>query len=210
MKKAKMEFAVLAQDIAHVQNFKLAPDRIAGDDEAIARCQQGDREAFGYLVQKYMRQAYYVALGLTGSHASALDLSQEAFIRAYRAIVKFDRTKVFFTWYYRILQNLCFNDKRNRSRHAIPFSEMDLDDVHKLPDQSNDTEVIAEQNERKRAVWRAIESLAEKEREIIVLRDFQNLSYKEIAELLEIPEGTVMSRLYRARQMLRVKLEGVL
>ena len=177
--------------------------------DAIIKCQNGDRQAFGYLVKKYMQRAYYIALGFIGSHESANDLSQEAFVRAYRAIKRFDPDKRFFTWYYQILRNLCFNFNRDKARHARPFSEIEENEIKRIPD-TIDTDAVVERNETQKLVWEAINDLKPKDREIIVLKDFQDLSYKEIAEILNVPIGTVMSRLYYARAALKAKLERML
>jgi len=176
----------------------------------ILKCQRGEKQAYGKLVNKYMKRAYYTALGLIGSPEAAMDLSQEAFIRAYRAIKRLDADKKFFTWYYRILKNLCLNYLRDRARHARPFSEVGETTLLRISDQSEDASEQLEQEEMKEMVWNAINSLKPQEREIIMLKDFQEHSYKEISELLDCPIGTVMSRLYNARQALKVKLEKVL
>jgi RNA polymerase sigma-70 factor (ECF subfamily) len=183
------------------------------DSWLISRCQAGEVQAFGVLVEKYKQRAYYTALGLVGAHEDALDISQEAFVRAYRAVSKFQPDKSgFFTWYYKILRNLCANFLRDRVKRARPFSEIDESKklLSEIPDENYDPTVIAERNELKDAVWRAISSLNAPEREIIMLRDFQEMSYKEIAAALDCPIGTVMSRLFNAREHLRKKLNGYL
>ncbi len=183
------------------------------DSWLISRCQAGEVQAFGVLVEKYKQRAYYTALGLVGAHEDALDISQEAFVRAYRSVAKFQPGKSgFFTWYYKILRNLCANFLRDRAKRARPFSEIDESkkSLSEIPDENYDPTVIAERNELKDAVWRAISSLNGPEREIITLRDFQEMSYKEIAAALDCPIGTVMSRLFNAREHLRKKLNGYL
>ena len=180
---------------------------IASDAQAIELCQAGNLKAYGFLVERYKERAYYSALGMVRSHEAALDLSQDAFVRAFRAIKRFDPTKRFFTWYYQILRNLCLNFIRDKKRHATAFSEIDENEVKQLADESQDASVLAEQNELKKALWEAMDDLKPKEREIIVLKDFQDLAYRDIAEILEIPIGTVMSRLFNARKALKAKLE---
>lgn len=174
----------------------------------ILRCQKGDRQIYGFLVKKYMKRAYFTALGLVGIHECALDLSQDAFVRAYRSISKLDANRKFFTWYYQILRNLCFNYLRDTARHARSFSEVGENQLNKIIDRSQDSSALVEQNELKQAVWQAIDTLKPNEREIIILKDFQEMSYKEIAESLDCPIGTVMSRLFTARQALKKKLES--
>ncbi|MCH7674491.1 sigma-70 family RNA polymerase sigma factor [candidate division KSB1 bacterium] len=196
-----------------IVNPTLTENRMApavDEGALILRCQAGEKQAYGELVNKYMKRAYYTALGLIGSPEAAMDLSQEAFIRAYRAIKRLDADKKFFTWYYRILKNLCLNYLRDRARHARPFSEVGETTLLRISDQSEDASKQVEQEETKEMVWDAINSLNPQEREIIILKDFQEHSYKEISELLDCPMGTVMSRLYNARQALKVKLEKVL
>lgn len=177
------------------------------DQQLISLSQKGDKEAFGILVERYMRRAYYVALGFVGSHEDALDLSQEAFVRSYRAIKRFTLGKRFFTWYYQILRNLCFNFLRRRKRGTYNFSEMPENEVLQIRDESEDTpDKIVEKKELINKLWEAIQSLSESDREIIVLRDIEGLSYLEIADALECPAGTVMSRLYYARKKLALQM----
>lgn len=183
--------------------------RITSDAQAIELCQAGNRAAYGYLVEQYKERAYYSALGYVRSHDAALDLSQDAFVRAFRAIKRFDPTKKFFTWYYQILRNLCLNFIRDKKRHARSFSEIDEGEIKRLSDESEDAARLAEQNEMKKALWAAMDDLKPHEREIIVLKDFQDMPYKEIADLLNIPIGTVMSRLFNARRALKAKLERI-
>ncbi len=183
-------------------------DKEFQEQRLIRLCQRGDKHAYGLLVGHYKERAYYSALGLVSSHNAALDLSQEAFVRAYRSIKKLEPGRKFFTWFYQILRNLCFNHLRDRSRHARPFSEISYQEIQSIVDASQDASDRLEHDELKAAVWRAINSLKESYKEIIILKDFQDMSYNEIADILECPIGTVMSRLYSARKALKGKLEG--
>jgi len=175
----------------------------------VARAKAGDRRAFSILVERYMRRAYYAALGLVGSQEDALDLSQEAFARAFRARETLDPDRPFYTWLYTILRRLCFNHIRDRvSRRrklevAAPWlvAAADARAAEGSPERAA---ALAERRDRVRA---AIETLPEREREALVLKEFEGLRYREIAALLDIPIGTVMSRLYSARQHLAQALE---
>lgn len=182
---------------------------VENEQEAIIRCIRGDKESFEIIVRNYMKQSYAIALGYVGNHDDAMDLSQEAFIRAYGNIKKFNPECRFFPWFYQILKNLCFNYlKRKRSRVYVSVEE--TAEKHRLPSQCSDyfdPGVIVERNETKERVWEAIGKLGEKHREIIILRHFQNMSYDEIAEVLFCNRGTVMSRLYYARKALKEILE---
>jgi len=178
-------------------------DTLSESEEALAlrRWQQGDSHAFGVIVEKYMKQAYFIALGLVGNHEDALDLSQEAFVRAFRARERFDPRRRFFTWYYRILRNLCLNHLRQRGR----FTELDASGggPEELAATQSDPAVLAQQNESCVQVWQALNRLKPQEREVLLLRELEDCSYAEIAERLEIPSGTVMSRLYSARKHMK-------
>lgn len=178
------------------------------DDELILRIQGGEKEAYGELVRLYMQPAYYSALALVGSHDEAMDCSQAAFIRAYGAIRRFERGRSFFTWYYRILRNLCLNRLRDRAAQAIPFSQALF--VQEVESADDDPSAATDRAMLREHVRRAMDQLRPEEREIIALRDFDGYSYAEIAELLECPQGTVMSRLYYARKHLKDLLEDVL
>ena len=170
------------------------------DSEAIVACQKGRKEMYKYLVEKYKVRAYYAALMYTKNREDALDLSQEAFYRAYRALPEFDTGKNFYTWFYRILKNLCINFVTRRKHHAeIPETAQDFS--------SKNPQEILEENERSLAVWRGLQKLKEKDREIIILKDFDDMSYQEISEVLDIPTGSVMSRLHYARKKLLIELE---
>ncbi len=161
---------------------------------------------FELLVKNNMQRAYYAALGILGSHDSAMEISQEAFIRAYRSFKKFDHSKKFFTWYYKILRNLCLNFIRdNKSKVDSKY----LEQAKYTSDESNPA-VELENEETREKLEKAMAELDFDDREIITLKEFENYSYKEIAEALDIPIGTVMSRLYYARKKLAQKLEKVL
>ncbi len=190
----------------------LSPGKAAGDGdetEILRACCKGDRQAFGWLVERYKRRAYYSALGLVGCREAAVDLSQDAFIKAWRAIKTFDPGKRFYTWYYQILRNLCYNFLRDRKRHARPFSECSPTELSRLADAGADMQADVEQRELAKAVWDGLANLKPAEREILILKEFQNHAYKEIAAMLDIPVGTVMSRLYNARKALKEQLEDM-
>ena len=178
----------------------------------VERARAGDRRAFGELVTRYMRRAYYAALGLVGSHEDALDLSQEAFARAFRARASLDPDRPFYAWLYQIVRRLCFNFLRDRKTRLTRLQEATpwlMDQAGTRAAQS-DPGRSAERSELAALVEDAIERLPEREREVLVLKEFEGLRYREIAELLGIPIGTVMSRLYSARRNLALELEGVL
>ena len=175
------------------------------DDELIRRAQRGETEAYGLLVRAYMQPAYYSALALVGEHDEAMDLSQQAFIRAWTAIRRFESGRRFFTWYYRILRNLCLNRLRDRAAQATPLTRIER--AFDVADETQDPAAATDRALLRTRVREALGALRPEEREIIVLRDIDGYSYAEISELLECPLGTVMSRLYYARKHMKDMLE---
>jgi RNA polymerase sigma-70 factor (ECF subfamily) len=181
------------------------------DDEGsiIERSQKGDREAFALIVKKYMKPAYYVALSYVGREADALDLSQDAFVNAFRHLKRFDPSRSFFPWFYSILKNVCMNHlARIRRRKEESLDRMAEEDGQiAIPIETADPESAAVTQDLREKVGMALGRLKPKDREILILQHLQDFSYREIADLLDIPIGTVMSRLYAARQALRRELE---
>jgi RNA polymerase sigma-70 factor (ECF subfamily) len=171
---------------------KMDSKKALSESEIIELVQKGDREAYQEIVVRHMQSAYYVALAFIHNHQDALDISQEAFIRAFRKIKKFDNKRPFFPWFYRILKNLCIDFYKRRRR----LNEVPLENVRIL-------EVEHEDREMKKALWKGIDELPDEQKEIIILRYFQQLSYQEIAEILDKPIGTVMSSLFYAKKRLK-------
>ena len=167
---------------------------------------RSEKMAFEKHVKANMKRAYFSALGILGSHDAAMEVSQEAFIRAYRSFKSFDNSKKFFTWYYIILRNLCLNFIRdNKSKGPSDF----LDQAELSDNKPNPAENL-EQKEIREKLEEALDQLDFEDREIIILKEFENMRYKEIADSLNIPIGSVMSRLYYARKKLAKKLEELL
>jgi RNA polymerase sigma-70 factor (ECF subfamily) len=186
-------------------------DRDGGSDEfdLLLRVRRGDRAAFGTLITHHMRRAYYVALGLVGSHDDAQDLSQEAFARLFRHHESLDPHKSFYGLLYQVLRRLCFNhlrDTRTRNKRLEEKAHW-LAEEAKSRANGSDPVKLTELHELRSRLETAIEALSDKEREVLVLKELNGLKYREIGELLEIPIGTVMSRLYSARKNLARILE---
>ena len=183
---------------------------ILGEEEITALYRRGPRskEAFEVIVKKYMKQAYFIALGLVGNHEDALDLSQEAFFRAYCNLDHLKKGNKFFPWFYQILRNLCFSHLRKRNKSQSSLNSLNHEHDETPLGHQFDPEMVAERNELKERLWKAIGQLDYKHREVIVLRHFQNLSYEQIAQVLFCSKGTVMSRLYYARKNLKKMLNS--
>jgi len=170
----------------------------------LKRCQAGDKDAFGPIVKKYAGRASGTACLLLGCPDEAGDASQEAFVRAWRNIKRFDTRSPFYPWYSAILRNVCKSRLRRRARRRT----VALTDGHRDPSRDSDPVLLAERSERNDRLWHAVMRLSDRFREIILMKHFHDMSYKEIAAALDIPIGTVMSRLHSARQALRETLAG--
>ncbi len=173
-------------------------------DVLIRRSQAGQADAFGELVKSHAGRAVSAAFLMLGCHHDALDASQEAFVRAWRHIRKFTGKSSFYTWYYAILRNHCLDRLRKRRKNP----SIQLSDQHLEADNRSDPFLLANRDEQAQQISKAILQLPMNHREIIIMSHFQEMSYKQIAELLDIPMGTVMSRLHNARKALRAKLTG--
>jgi RNA polymerase sigma-70 factor (ECF subfamily) len=174
------------------------------DEKLILLCQKGKIRAFETLVNRYKKNAYFIALGLVGNSDDAFDLSQEAFVRVYKSIDKYNGRSKFFPWFYTILTNLCKNHlKKQDIRRKYLNNELAREKLS----QPEELEIESEKEDLKQKLLEEIEKLPFKFKEIIVLKHFRGFSYREISETLGIPVGSVMSRLYYARKKLKENLK---
>jgi len=182
----------------------------ASDIRIIREVQAGHREAFETLVRRYASRAHGIAMQFVQNSEDALDLSQDAFLKSFRAVDRFDTEQRFFPWFYKILKNTCLTFLKRkglvRSFSLSAAGEGEAD--YQLVDEAAvPPHAMLVQGELREEFWSAYSTLSLRDREILTLRHFQEQSYQEIADTLEIPIGTVMSRLYHARRKLRRKLE---
>jgi len=187
------------------------------DAELILKAAGGDREAFGRLVAKYQDRVFNLAFRLTGRHHAALDLSQDAWMKAYAAISGFRGEAGFFTWLYRIVLNRHMNRERSLARKKekkafslFPLSREDREfsPVEAGNGRDHDPSRPLQDRERDAVIQEALMRLDPVQREAVLLRDMEELSYEEVARIMAVPVGTVKSRLHRARDQMRVMLEG--
>jgi len=170
------------------------------DAALVMDIKDGNKSALAELVERHKRSAYRTALGLVGNRDDAFDISQEAFLRVHRSARTYDSNQPFGPWFYTIITNLCRTWLRRRSR--TEHKMVDVDDAsYLLVDKSNPEEAVIKK-ENVRRLREALTQLSFGDREIITLQHFRGMSYDEIASLLDIPKGTVMSRLYYARKKL--------
>lgn len=183
--------------------------RTEDDERLIAKVQEGDLFSFDLLVKKYQKKIYTLAYRMVKNHDAADDIAQETFINAYSSIGSFKLGFSFYTWLYRICMNLATNHlKRQRfviseSQFEEEFSPLERETTHEDP------LGLLVQKEQERKIEQAIESLPPKYKAVFVLRVYEDLSYEEIAQALKISSGTVMSRLFRARERLQKLLKDV-
>jgi RNA polymerase sigma-70 factor, ECF subfamily len=166
------------------------------DASAIRKCLEGESEAFRHLVEQYQAQAISHAIAILSNREDALDAVQESFLDAFQALGRFDLARRFYPWFYIILRNRCYKLLVTRSRRETSS----LEDAGLL------AQTISQRPEEVLSLERALSELTPQERELITLKHLDGLSYEELAERLEIPDGTVMSRLYHARKRLHEKL----
>jgi RNA polymerase sigma-70 factor (ECF subfamily) len=183
----------------------------ARDAALVARARDGDRAAFDELVLRHEDRVYNMALRMLGNADDALDLAQEVFLSAYRALKAFESKSLFSTWLYRVTVNRCRDEMRRRAtvKHTRPrpLGGPDPDDPPADPPaRSASPEEAAASRESMGIVAAAVEALPEDAREVLVLRDVEGLAYEEIAAVLDVPVGTVRSRLFRARSLVRDRL----
>ncbi len=182
------------------------------DRELVRRCQQGDKQAFRLLVERYQRRIFSVALGMLRDEEAALDVVQEAFIRVHRSLNSYQGTASFYSWLYRIVANLCVDHYRARKKYKnhteyderTRVGEQAEGDAWLLPGYArNSPAKDLEFQETARLLDMGLTQLSDKLREVFLLREVDGLSYQEIADTVGCSLGTVMSRLFHARQKLQ-------
>ena len=172
----------------------------------ICRVRDGDANAFETLVTAYQKQVYNLALRTVGDAEDAADMTQEAFLRAYRSLGSFRGDSKFSVWLYRLTTNICIDFLRSRGRRPTVSLTVENDDEEAqeldVADERFDPVETFQRAELRRAVQRGLQTLPEDYRTILILRELNGLSYAEIGQTLRLEEGTVKSRLFRARKKL--------
>jgi RNA polymerase sigma-70 factor (ECF subfamily) len=194
------------------------PAAVDEDHEFVSACQRGDVNAFQPLVEKYQKKMLNLAYRMTGDYEEACEIAQEAFLSAYRAITKFRGEARFATWLYGITINHARNRMKqmeSRSRYEVASLDdpVETENGRLSHDPPSDEAPIVQQLEKKEIqtrVQQCINSLDAEHREVLILRDIQGFSYEEIRDILKIPDGTVKSRLFRARDAMKHCLQTVI
>ncbi len=177
----------------------------------LEKAKNGDLAAFEKLIESYQKKVYNIVYRMIGNPDDASELTQEVFIRVFRSIRNFKEESQFSTWIYKIATNICLDELRKQKKHkVISLDEEIKSDEGEMKRQIEDNkpqpDIIAEKNELKKTVRNAILSLPDEYRVVIIMRDIKGLSYDEIAQITKCPEGTVKSRINRARKALRTIL----
>lgn len=184
------------------------------DKEIIERVKNGDKKAYDLLVLKYQQRVINLISRFVKNHADALDVSQETFIKAYKALPNFRGESAFYTWLYRIAVNTAKNHLTVQSR-KITKSDYDVTEIEQIEGNMTLTEQTTPENllikdELQDIVLNTIENLPEDLKSAIMLREIEGLSYEEIAAVMECPVGTVRSRIFRARETIDNKIKPLL
>ncbi len=178
---------------------------------------RGDRSEFDELVRRCHRQAYNVAYRMAGNHADAEDLTQEAFVRAYRFFDRYNRRMPFENWLYRIISNVFIDELRRRPKARMQSLDQPVntasgatDVLLEIPDSTADPERLACEAQLEEPLQRALDALPPEFKQAVILADIEGMSYEEIAEAMGCSLGTVRSRLHRGRKSLRNRIRGFL
>jgi RNA polymerase sigma-70 factor (ECF subfamily) len=184
------------------------------DQALVERVQRGDKSAFDILVRKYQHKVIKVISRYIKDHSEAQDVSQDAFIKAYKALPRFRGDSAFYTWMYRIAINTAKNHLVARGRR-LPNVDLDAQEAEQFEGDSAlkeyaTPERLLQRDEIQKVVFQTIEQLPEDLKTAIMLREIEGLSYEEIAETMECPVGTVRSRIFRAREAIDNTLRPLL
>jgi RNA polymerase sigma-70 factor (ECF subfamily) len=174
--------------------------------QIVRRVLDGHTNDFEALVLENQKRVYNLALKMTGNTEDAYDISQEAFIKAYKALSSFRGESSFGVWIYRLTSNLCIDflrrEKKRKTSSLVYINNSDDEQEMEIPDLSSEPEAIYEKTELRQTINEGLKSLPEDHRQVLILREISGLSYAEISETLQLEIGTVKSRIFRARSNL--------
>lgn len=182
------------------------------DAETLRRCREGDEQAYRQIVERYQRQVYSLAMRMVRSAEDAEDVTQDTFVRMFKAIDRYDPNRPFAAWLMTIASRLCIDHIRRRKVRPLPLvrTEEGSTEEHTIDvvDPGLGPDEITSHREEEQQAQSLIDSLPPHYRVVVLLRHQQDLSYEEIAESLDLPIGTVKARIHRARALLKQRLEG--
>lgn len=179
------------------------------DEQLVELCLQGQQDAFAELVRRYQNQLLALAYRLGGDYDEARDMAQECFIHIYNELPKYDSTRRFFPWMYRVARNVCLNQLAKRPKDA-PGSVEAEEMLQNTASTAAEPGALISKAEQKKLIFAAINDLPEQYRLPVLCKYVEGLSYKEISAKLDLPESTIETRLFRGRAMLRDRLKEIL
>ncbi|HYV51146.1 MAG TPA: sigma-70 family RNA polymerase sigma factor [Dongiaceae bacterium] len=184
-------------------------DESVEDRELVRRCLEGDQDAYRELLARYEHAVFGLVRRMIADPEEARDLAQETFIRTFRNLKQFDPERKFSSWIFRIANNLCIDHYRRRKLDTVPLfrhSEGEAEETWDLPDTEADPAEEFSDRELSRRLMAAVEALPPAYRVVLILRHQEDRAYEEIADILELPLGTVKARIHRAHRLLKEKL----
>lgn len=177
------------------------------DQELVRKTLDGDMDSFSVLVERYQKQIYSLTYRLTNDPEDARDLAQEVFIHIYKVLGKYDQERKFFSWMYKVATNVCYNAlRRGKNEQAVSLDKV-IEIMPMIGRSEAQPEEYYERRETQESVRQAVAELPEKYRVPLVLRYLEEMTYKEIAEYMDLPVTTIETRLYRGKAMLQKRLE---
>ena len=181
------------------------------EKDLIRKAKQGDMLAFEELILKHEKIVYNLALRMMNHSEDAQDIAQEVFLKAYRSLANFDERAAFSTWLYRITHNTCIDEMRKRKGKQTYSLEEELESEdgsmqRQVADAGDTPEESLLRAEQKSEILQALDTLSAEHKAAVILRDIRGMSYEEIAEIIELPMGTVKSRISRARNQMKAEI----
>lgn len=183
--------------------------RDLSDEQLVMLVRQGCNDAFSILVERYQKQVFALAYRLGGDYDEARDMAQESFLRVYRELGRYDESRRFFPWMYRVAHNTCINLMHRRPKETTPLDTV-LDLQTDPADQAVNPGLSYEQQETSQVINQALQALPESYRLPLVMKYLEGMSYQQISEQLGLPISTIETRLFRGRKMLKNTLSSFL
>ena len=179
--------------------------QVLADETLVRLCLRGDRAAFAEIVTRYQKQIFSLAYRLTNQVEDAQDLAQEAFLKIYQVLGKYDTSRPFFPWMYKVAANVCYTALRKRPQDEVPLDKV-IEFAPTIPQAATQPEDYTETKEIQRAVQEALSGLPDKYKVPLVLRYLEDMTYQQIADVMDLPLTTIETRLFRGKSLLQKRL----
>lgn len=179
------------------------------DEVLVQLCLNGDRTAFAEIVRRYQKQVFSLTYRLTNNAEDAQDLAQEAFLKIFQVLHKYDGQRPFFPWMYKVATNVCYTLLRKKPQQDVPLEKV-IEFAPLVPDSESQPEDYTEVREVQRLVQQAIAELPDNYRVPLVLRYLEEMTYQQIADTMDLPVSTIETRLFRGKALLQKRLTNIL